>query len=166
MYRRAHDCVQPNTYFCSPPITQRGFYNSHGHSQLRYANFSSPTQTQSSASAPHSSAAPPPLRHLSEHQSVHYHTQVGERPSCMLQQQWSPDLGFVEREDNFEENDGDSIEDAEQGNMTNAWPSFIPCKLTAMLSLSLIKHHKGHGLVLLSFCWAERPRIRLRMLSF
>lgn len=116
MYRRAHDCVQPNTYFCSPPITQRGFYNSHGHSQLRYANFSSPTQTQSSASAPHSSAAPPPpLRHLSEHQSVHYHTQVGERPSCMLQQQWSPDLGFVEREDNFEENDGDSIEDAEQG---------------------------------------------------
>lgn len=33
----------------------------------------------------------------------------------MLQQQWSPDLGFVEREDNFEENDGDSIEDAEQG---------------------------------------------------
>lgn len=166
MYPRPYDCVQPNTYFCSPPITPRGFYNSHGHSQLRYANFSSPTQTQSSASAPHSSAAPPPLRHLSEHQSVHYHTQVGERPSCMLQQQWSPDLGFVEREDNFEENDGDSIEDAEQGNMTNAWPSFIQCKLTAMLSLSLIKHHKGHGLVLLSFCWAERPRIRLRMLSF
>lgn len=120
MYPRAYDCVQPNTYFCSPPITPRGFYNSHGHSQLRYANFSSPTQTQSSASAPHSSAAPPPLRHLSEHQSVHYHTQVGERPSCMLQQQWSPDLGFVEREDNYEENDGDSIEDAEQGNMTNA----------------------------------------------
>ena len=59
----------------------------------------------------------------------------------MLQQQWSPDLGFLEREDNYEENDGDSIEDAEQGNMTNAWPSFIPCKLTAMLSLSLIKHH-------------------------
>lgn len=120
MYPRAYECVQPNTYFRSPQNTPRGFYNSRGHSQLRYANYSTPTQTQASASAPHYPAAPPPLRHLSEHQSVHHHTQVGERPSCMHQQQWRPDLGFMEREDNYEENDGDSIEDGEQGNMTDA----------------------------------------------
>lgn len=109
MYPRAYECVQSNPCFRAPQNIPRGFYHSHGHSQPRYANYSTPFQTQALSSALRCPPPPPPLRHLSEQQSAYYHSQVGERPSCMLQEQWRPDQGSVRHK---EESDGDSIEDA------------------------------------------------------
>lgn len=55
-------------------------------------------------------------------QSGHYRSQVEERPSCMLQAHWRPDRSCIgnDREEYCEENDGDSIEDGVEGNITGA----------------------------------------------
>ena len=60
-------------------------------------------------------------------QSGHYRSQVEERPSCMLQGHWRPDrscMGNEREEYSAEENDGDSIEDGEEGNITAAANEF------------------------------------------
>lgn len=118
MYPRSYDCVQPNSYPYASQNIPSGFLHSHVYSQTRYASHSTPIPTQLPAALRY---PPPRLTHLTEQQSGRYHSQVEERPSCMLQEHWRPDLSRTgnEREEYCEENDGDSIEDGLEDSPTS-----------------------------------------------
>lgn len=117
MYARTYEYVQPNTHSYASQNVHGAWQYTHGYNQPRYANYSTPIVQMPGLRCP-----PPPLTHLTEQQSQNYRGHVHERPSCMLQETWRPNLSCLrnECEENSEENDADSLEDGAEGNITAA----------------------------------------------
>ncbi|XP_020623074.1 homeobox protein MOX-2-like [Orbicella faveolata] len=111
MYPRTYEFVQPNSYSYAPQNFPGALHYAYGYSQPRCTNYSSLLQPQ--AQQPRAQYPPPRLSHPTDQQSGHHRSQTEDRPSCMLQEIWRPNLSCSrsDREQYEQENDAESVED-------------------------------------------------------
>lgn len=116
MYPRTYEFVQPNSYSYAPQNFPGALHYAYGYSQPRCTNYSTLLQPQVQQSRPQ--YLPPRLSHPTEQQSGHHRSQTEDRPSCMLQDVWRPNVSCSRsgREQYDQENDVESVEDSVTGN--------------------------------------------------
>lgn len=120
MYPRTYEFVQPSSYSYAPQNFPGALHYPYGYSQPRFTNYSTPLQSQVQSGL---HCPPPPLSHLTEQLSGHHCSQTEDRPSCMLQEAWRPNLSCLrnDREQCEQENDAESLEDSVTGNCRDSF---------------------------------------------